>query len=116
MQTRQAREHASTPSTTFSRLGILRNTSVHPCKRLVSAFFELRASIGHAQYSVGMFSCTCLVVQRHELDICSFRHLRFYLLDQIGNAQKLTHMSTSCPLSSAIVNSPTIASNFLKKT
>ena len=51
----------------LSNAGIVQNTSAHQCEKLVTAFFELCASIGHAQYSIGMFSCACLLVQRHEL-------------------------------------------------
>ena len=51
---------------TLSNTGIVQNNGVHQCEKLITAFFELHASIGHTQYSIGIFSCTYLKVQRHE--------------------------------------------------
>ena len=50
----------------LSNTGIVWRNSVHQCKKLITAFFELRALIGHTQCSTGMLSCTFLVVQWHE--------------------------------------------------
>ena len=50
----------------LSNISTVRHTSVHQCEKLVTAFFEMRASIGHAHCSIGMFSCAWLVVQRHK--------------------------------------------------
>ena len=51
---------------TLSNIGTVWNTSVHQYEKLVTDFFELRASIEHAQYCIDMFSCACLVEQTHE--------------------------------------------------
>ena len=104
----------------LSNTGIMQNTSAHQCEKLVTAF-ELCASIGHAQYSIEMFSCACLLVQRHELlltpmGFVSSGTLAFTCLVKSEMIKNWLILATPCLLSSAIVKSSTIASNVLRKT